>query len=316
MNTRAGCRCRLASMRLALAVLGSIGACGAVLGRVVEEETRVPVTVAHARGRELSQEIVVTLWYDTDAPKPYPVLVLNHGRSYKPEGRAAVGRAKYSEASDWFARQGFIVAVPTRIGYGVTGGEDVEDTGSCSKKNYPPGYAASAVQTLAVLDLLRRRPGVAPDRAVVMGQSYGGTTAITVAAMNPPGVRATINFAGGGGGNPDTRPGQPCGPEKLQRMFADYGKTARVPTLWIYTENDRYFGPAYPQQWFEAFRAAGGIGEFTRFPAHGRDGHSLFTSAPATWAPRVLEFLRANGYPGMQPLAFRQPYPAGPMRLR
>lgn len=289
---------------------------GAAQARVVEEQTKVPVKVLDGYGKTVEHDIVVTIWRDTDAPRPYPVLVLNHGRSYKPDGRAAVGRAKYSEVSDWLARQGFIVGVPTRLGYGVTGGEDVEDTGSCSKKIYPPGYRASAVQTLAVLEMLRARPEVAPNRALIMGQSYGGTTAITVAAMNPPGVQATINFAGGGGGNPETRPGDPCGPEKLKRLFAGYGRSARVPTLWIYTENDLYMGPTLPKDWFDAFVAAGGAGEFTRFPAHGKDGHSLFTQAPAIWAPRLLEFLRANGYPSVKPLEFRKPYAAGPQRLR
>jgi dienelactone hydrolase len=285
-------------------------------GRVVEEQARVPVQVRDAYGKEVAQEIVVTIWYDTSAPKPYPALVLNHGRAHKREANLAMGRAKYSVASDWLARQGFLVAVPTRIGYGVSGGEDVEDTGSCSRKNYPPGYRAAAAQTLTVLEMLRRRADVAPDRAVILGQSFGGTTAIAVAAMNPPGVQAAINFAGGGGGNPETRPGEPCGPEKLKRMFAGYGRSARIPTLWIYTENDRYMGPTYPQEWFDAFTATGGIGEYTRFPPHGEDGHGLFTRAPETWAPRVLEFLRANGYPDLRLLEFRTPVPAGPMRLR
>ena len=303
---------RMRVVRIAcLAIAGLIAGSGNAQARVVEEQTRVAVKVADAHGKEIARDIVVTIWRDSDAPKPYPALVLNHGRSYKPDGRAAVGRAKYSEVSDWLARQGFIVAVPTRMGYGVTGGEDVEDTGSCSKKNYPPGYTASATQTLAVLEMLRKRPEVAQDRAVIMGQSYGGTTAVTVAALNPPGVQAAINFAGGGGGNPETRPGNPCGPEKLKRLFAGYGKTARVPTLWVYTENDQYMGPTQPKEWFDAFVAAGGVGEYTRFPAHGKDGHGLFTQAPEVWGPRVLEFLRANGYPALKALPFRKPLPAG-----
>ena len=296
-------------------LVAAILAAGQADARVVEEQMRVPARVVDAYGKEVEREVVVTLWRDTGSARPHPVLVLNHGRSYKPGGRD-IGRAKYAEASDWFARQGFLVAVPTRIGYGVTGGDDVEDTGSCARKNYPPGYRAAADQTLAVLAAVRRRPDAAQDRALIVGQSYGGTTAITVAARNPPGVQAAINFAGGGGGNPEQRPGRPCGPEKLRRLFGDYGATARLPTLWIYTENDLYMGPAYPREWFDAFRAAGGIGEFTQYPPHGEDGHGLFTRAPATWARRVLEFLRANGYPALRALEFRKAYPSGPERLR
>jgi dienelactone hydrolase len=264
--------------------------------RLVEEQLRIPVKVADARGRQVERPIVVTVFYEAGAPKPYPALVLNHGRSPKAEVRQDMGRAKYSAASAWFANFGFMVAVPTRVGYGVTGGDDVEDSGPCDRKTYPPVYQASAAQTLAVLDVLRQRTDVSKDRAVVAGQSFGGTTAITVAALNPAGVQAAINFAGGGGGNPETRPQNPCGQPLLKRLFAGYGRTARIPTLWIYSENDMYMGPTLPKEWFDAFKAAGGVGEYVLFPAHGADGHGLFTRAPEVWQPRVLEFLRSVGY--------------------
>jgi len=147
-----------------------------------------------------------------------------------------------------------------------------------------------------VMARLRERDDVAKDRAVVMGQSYGGTTAITLAALSPEGVVAAINFAGGGGGNPKTQPGRPCAPQRLQRMFADYGKTARMPTLWVYTENDQYMGLTYPREWFEAFHASGGVGEFVQFPPHGDDGHSLFSRFPQTWRPVVADFLQRQGF--------------------
>lgn len=270
--------------------------------KLVEEVVKVPVKVTNNYGKEVAQDIVVTIFYDDTAPKPYPLLVLGHGRDADAAGRAAMGRAKYSTNSRWLTRLGFMVAVPTRVGYGESGGEDVEDTGDCNQKNYPPGYAAAAIQTLKVLEALRQRPDVAKDRAIVMGQSFGGATAIAVAAQNPPGVQATINFAGGGGGNPKTKPQDPCAAPLLERMFATYGKTARTSTLWIYTENDMYFGPKLPKEWFDAFKAAGGTGEYARFHAHGDDGHGLFTRGPEVWQPRVLEFLRANGYPDIRVL--------------
>lgn len=264
--------------------------------KLVEEQMSVPVKVANIRGKEVEHKIVVTVFYDDAAPRPYPVLVLNHGRSAKAAVRAAVKSAQFSAAARWLTGFGFMVAVPIRVGYGVTGGEDVEDSGACDRKNYPPVYLAAAVQTLTVLDALHQRSDAARDRAVVMGQSFGGTTAITVASLNPEGVQAAINFAGGGGGNPETRPQNPCAQKALQRMFADYGKTARIPTLWLYTENDMYFGPKLPREWFQAFKASGGVGEYILFPPNGDNGHLLFTRAPDVWQPRVLEFLRTLGY--------------------
>ncbi len=269
---------------------------GLTNAKVVEEVLRVPVQVSNAYGKEVAQDIVVTLFYDDNATRPLPVLVLNHGRATEPEARAAFGRVSYTSNSRWFAALGFLVAVPTRIGYGETGGEDVEDSGTCSRKNYPPGYQAAVRQTLAVLEAVRGRQEAAKDRAVIVGQSFGGATAIAVAALNTSGVQAAINFAGGAGGNPKTRPQEPCGQPQLKRLFSAYGESARMPTLWVYTQNDMFYGPKLPQEWFEAFRASGGTGEFVRFPSHGDDGHSLFTRGPEVWRPRVLEFLRAAGY--------------------
>src|SRR5262249_35060937 len=126
---------------------------------------------------------------------------------------------------------------------------------------------------------------------IVIGQSFGGTVAITLAAKNVPGVLAAVNFAGGGGGNPVTQTAQPCGPDRLTQMFAGYGATTRIPTLWLYSENDKYFGKALPHTWFNAFRARGGDGRFVALPPHEPDGYKSFTGNPDAWRPAFEDFL-------------------------
>ncbi len=295
---------RLRAIAAAAAVTG-LGVLATVpaLAALVEAQFTLPVKVSDAYSKQVERPIVVTTFVDDSTPAPRPVLVINHGRAGDPASRAALGRARYTDNARWFAKFGFIVAVPTRIGYGVTGGEDVEYSGPCSSPNYGPGFTAAAVQVLAVLEHLRARPDVAPDRAVVVGQSYGGASSIAVAALMPTGVQAAINFAGGSGGNPQGSPRRPCQPNRLERTFGGYGRTARMPTLWLYTENDLYFGPKYPREWFEAFRDTGGTGEFHQFPPHGEDGHTLFTSHPATWQPVVEDFLRRQGITRLDPPA-------------
>jgi dienelactone hydrolase len=277
-------------------LLWFILACAAgAQAKLQEEVLQVPVAVQDLYGRTVRQAIAVTVFSDDASPRPAPVLLINHGRAFEAKDRAALGRARYGDASRFFVREGFIVAVPTRIGYGVTEGPDIEDAGSCDRRVYRPGYDAAASQVIAALEAVRQRPDAARDRAVVLGQSYGGLAVLGVAARNPEGVQAVINFAGGGGGNPRDRPQRPCATASLERLFAQYGGAAKIPSLWIYTENDQYFGPAYPREWHAAYTRAGGPAEFVQFPPHGEDGHALFTRFPQVWQPRVLEFLRARG---------------------
>ena len=283
------------SMRLALPLLAALLPFSSQAG-LVEQQFDQPVRVTDAWGKAVEQPIRVTLFFDDATPTPRPILLLNHGRAVDASARAALGRARFADASRWFAERGFLVAVPTRVGYGVSGGDDVEDAGDCSRKNYPPAYRAAADQNVQLLDKLRERDDVLKDRSVVVGQSFGGATAVTLAALNPPGVVAAINFAGGGGGNPKDSPERPCGPAQLKRLFAGYGQTARMPMLWVYTENDRYFGPQLPREWFHAFREAGGQAELRQFPPHGDDGHLLFSRFPQVWQPVVADFLRRQGF--------------------
>ena len=279
-----------------VAVLAAAALCAGAQAKVVEEQFDLPVQVSDAYGKRIEQPIKVTVFSDDALPGPKPVIVINHGRAGEAAERAALGRARYADTSRWFARMGFVVALPTRIGYGATGGEDVEDSGACTRKNFPPGFMAAAQQVIATLQAVRERPDAAKDRSVILGQSYGGAGTVAAASLNPPGVAAAINFAGGGGGDPKGRPQRPCSPQMIQRTYAQFGSSARVPMLWIYTENDQYWGVTHPREWFEAFQGAGGRAEFVQVAPHGDDGHQLFARFPEVWKPVVAEFLRKQGF--------------------
>ena len=279
-----------------LAIAAASLVCSTACAAVVEAQLEVPVEVRDAYGKTIAAPIKASFFVDDATPAPHPILVINHGRASDAPARAALGRYRPLEVVRWFAQLGFLVAVPTRLGYGSTGGEDVEDSGACARKVYGPGFGAAAQQTLAVIDSARARADTLKDRTVVVGQSYGGATAVAVAALNPSGIVASINFAGGGGGNPKTSAREPCAPVLLQRLFAGYGRSARVPMLWLYTENDLYWGAQYPKDWLAAYREGGGSAEFIQFPPHGDDGHLLFTRFPAVWQPAVRTFLRAQGF--------------------
>ena len=154
---------RTSGRRLAAAALLAAALFGNFASAQPREETlRVPVRVQDAYGKTIERAIVVTVW-ESPGRAPYPLLVLNHGRSASAAGRAKLGRARYSEASAFFAARGYSVWVPTRIGYGESGAdEDPEDTGPCNNKRYPPGYTVAADQTLQVIEHARRRADIDP----------------------------------------------------------------------------------------------------------------------------------------------------------
>ncbi|HKU69762.1 MAG TPA: alpha/beta fold hydrolase [Burkholderiales bacterium] len=263
---------------------------------VEEQVIKVPVKVRDRYNKAIEQDIVVTV-FEARGRGPYPLLVLNHGRPTDTAGRMKMGRVRYSDAARYFAQLGFSVWVPTRIGYGVSGtAEDPEYTGNCTMRDYKPGFEVAAEQAIQVVAFASRREGIDARRIVTVGQSFGGATSIALAARAPAGLVAAVNFAGGGGGDPVSRPGEPCLPGQLEDMFRGYGKSARIPTLWIYTENDLFFRPAYTRAWFDAFKAQGGVGDFVLLPAFGGNGHLLFTRGFDIWRPIIENFLKGQGF--------------------
>lgn len=280
--------------QLALAALIVAASAGAdpAAAEIIETTVDVPVEVSDTKGGIVRQPIKVTIFRDDARPRS-PFMILNHGRSAKAEGRQAVKPSQYAANARYFVSKGYAVFMPVRIGYGETGGPDVENSGACAAKAYQRVYEAGAKQSLAVIEHAKAQPYVDPARGIVVGQSFGGTLAITLAARNIPGVLAAVNFAGGGGGRPDTHPEQPCSIERMTQLFASYGAKARIPTLWLYSQNDRFWGPDIPRTWHKAFTDRGGTGEFVALPPYKADGHPSFTGAPEAWKPAFEAFLES-----------------------
>jgi dienelactone hydrolase len=266
---------------------------------IVEEVVDLDIRATSMYGRTYSQPIKVVVWRE-DSRERSPFLVLNHGRPANAGEMAKMGIVRYTENSKYFVARGFAVFVPTRLGYGASGGEDVEWSGSCEAKKYPPAFEAAAQQTLKVIQYARTQPYVEPSRGLLVGQSVGGMTTVALAAKNPAGVVAAVNFAGGNGGDPVKRAENPCRNDLLEAAYGDYGANARIPTLWLYSENDKYWGKSKPQAWFAAFKAKGAPGQFVQLPplpaSLGPDGHATFTRNPEAWRPAFDAFLREQGF--------------------
>jgi len=234
---------------------------------------------------------------------PFPLLVINHGVALDAKERSYFPVIEFRDAALWFARQGYVVVAPVRPGYGGTAIEIPErglfglffsGVGNCSDANFRDAGLAIASINKWVIEYMSVQPFIKRDEVVVVGQSGGGWGAIALASQNPTSVRAIIGFAAGRGGHFNGKPNSNCAPDNLVEAAAQFGQTARIPMLWIYTHNDSYFGPELTKRLATAFQAAGGNVEYQLLPDFGADGHFMIDSADAVqiWAPLVSEFLK------------------------
>lgn len=252
----------------------------------VEHVIRVPVV----RGAEQAY-IDVTVFRPTGAG-PFPIVVLSHGSPRQAEDRRAQGRQRLVDQSERFVAMGFAVLVPTRRGYGASGGEWAEGYGSCADPDYYAAGLETARDMRAAVDAVRREPWADARRVVLAGQSAGGFGSVAASATAFEGLLGVVNFAGGRGSQ---RSDEVCVEARLVEAMARYGGAARVPELWIYSANDRYFGPSLARRMHRAFVQSGGAAEFVEAPATGLDGHGYFARAIDDWGPRVERFLERIG---------------------
>ena len=204
---------------------------------------------------------------------PRPLVVINHGTSSVT--RLSVAMPVYFWLSKWFVDRGYVVVLPQRRGHGATGGELEESVGTCAKPNHVRSGEIAADDIAAVVDFMTRQPGIAADGAIVVGVSTGGWASLALAARNPAQVRAVVNIAGGRGGHAGGQPNAICGEQRLVEAAAEFGRTARVPTLWLYSENDSYFGPRLAAHMAKAWSESGGEADLAVLPAYGVDGHDI-----------------------------------------
>ncbi|MCZ7657635.1 MAG: dienelactone hydrolase family protein [Xanthobacteraceae bacterium] len=189
--------------------------------------------------------------------------------------------------------RGYLVALPQRPGHGETGGPYLEDQGGCAGADHARAGLATAASIEAAIRHLTARPDVRRDGIVVLGHSAGGWGAVALTSRNPPGVAAVIGFAPGRGGRSFDRANHNCAPDRLVAAAEGFGRTARIPALWIYAENDSYFAPALARRMAAAYRGAGGRLALHLLPRFGEEGHALLAAregVPA-WGPIVAAFL-------------------------
>ena len=272
--------------------------CNSSFARIIEEIIEVPVSVSNSNftnNPKFEQKITVTIWRD-DAIKKAPYLLFSHGRAGTDQERGKFGRSSEKRNSEYFVSKGFTVILPTRIGYGVSGGPDADYSGACGNKNYLEARKVAIDQSKQVLNHVFDFTYIDRTKGIVVGQSVGGFTTIGLSAENISGLKGAINFAGGDGGDPIKSAEKPCGDYLIKDTFAKYGASNKVPTLWLYSVNDKFWGEQLPKDWFAAFQKAGGKGQFISLPAYKEDGHSIFRGDLNAWKNDFEKFIKEIGF--------------------
>ena len=228
-------------------------------------------------------------------PGPFPLVLITHGLPRNAADIPLQRPESYFSPAIVFAQRGYAAVIVMRSGYGQSDGPFAENLGPCNARTYLTAGEAAGADVLSALSLLQKEPWVDPARVVLVGHSMGGFAGLAAAAANPPGLLGIISFAGAVG---SPRPDYVCQPDRLIDADRFFGQTARIPSLWIYAENDQFFGPDLTRKMFDAYPANGAPSALFEASPFGHDGHALIWSPEGTaWWPRVAPFLESLRLP-------------------
>ena len=269
------------------------GTAAEVLAKDMREEmVQTQATVKDMHGRQETMPVPMTV-YRPEGDGPFPLVVFNHGRAGSAK-RASQGRYRPEAVARYLVAKGFVVLVPNRIGYWQTYGSFDPEYSACGPIDAMS--IAASDQVLATVEFAKTLPYVDASRWLVAGQSVGGLTTVATVGRAPAGLLGGINFSGGTGGDPDARPGRPCNPTATARYWGEIAKNATVPMLWLYWENDKFWGPDIPKTWHKAWVEGGAEALFSAFGPSGSNGHFGLTEDMGHWLPVVDEFLARLGF--------------------
>jgi dienelactone hydrolase len=254
---------------------------------------RVPVPDADGA----TPRLLEALLYRPAGEARRPLVIISHGSPRSFADRAGM-RADWAErAAAFFVAEGYAVLVPMRRGYGTSPG-DANDRahGPCSNPDYADAGLRVGRQVLDIVEYMKGQAFVDARRIVLAGQSAGGFASLAAASWNPDGVVAVINIAGGRGSRAAN---DVCGEARLVEAMGTFGAGARLPSLWLYSENDLFFRPDLARRMHAAYALGGARTELRILAAYGSDGHGFVRRAGSAseWQPLVRAFLASLGGP-------------------
>ena len=282
-------RVRSAVRKITTALLASLVMLpGIAIQQELELDFRMNEQVMQVPAGVDRRAMLETTVFRPNGPGPFPLLVINHGKD--PGRPSAQPRDRFYHMASAFVKRGYAVMVPMRQGFANSTGR-YRDRGCDMTAN---GYL-QAEDIRSTLAFARAQSWIDGAHIVVAGQSYGGLATMALGTQDEPGVRGLINFAGGLRDDSDRCAWRSA----LVSAFAEYGANSRVPSLWLYGENDSLFGPELANRLHQAYGQAGGKARLIEFPSFKRDAHGMLASRDGEkiWLDDTMRFLKGVGMP-------------------
>ena len=239
------------------------------------------------RNRELKLEATL---FARPATGTAPLVVFNHGSTGRGRSRPTT-TVTYPETARFFVDRGYAVLIPMRRGRGASEGDYLERY-ECDTPTLTAGVERAIADLDAVMAFVAKQSWVDASRVLLGGMSRGGLLSIVYASTRPTPARGVINLAGGWAA-------EACDSRIAFNgtTLGQVGRTAKLPMLWLYSENDRNYGPPAVRSYHEAFTRAGGTADLSIFPPIGHDGHILLPAHPEVWGATADAFLARLGLP-------------------
>jgi pimeloyl-ACP methyl ester carboxylesterase len=251
---------------------------------VVQEAYTVPVST------KSGNYFLNSLFLKKQGDDNSPLIILSHGSPlHKRQRPKTTPESETGVALPWIDL-GYSVLIVERRGYGRSREKMAESNiGDCDHRDYVKSGEAASEDLSGALKFAQDKLPINKSKVVLVGHSAGGFSSLFFGSQNPKGVVAVVSFAGGRGSKGNN---EICDEEHLIEAFGVIGKTSRIPTLWVYNENDKIFSPELAEKMFKHFKDAGGVGEFKLLPPFGSDGHNFFSyTGRDQWLPIAKDFL-------------------------
>ena len=261
-------------------------------------EERTFLTVNSDKGPYRLEALVVR---PVKADGRLPIALITHGKNGKASDNQQVRADLMLPQARDFAARGWLAVAVVRRGYGQSDGIPGVSRGaaymSCENGNLARGFDIEADDLAAALEVVAARPDADGTRAIAVGQSLGGGAVLALAARRPAGLRGVVNVSGGAWRT--SADGNVCDHDPLVAAMATFGARTRIPTLWLYAQNDSLFPPELVKRMRDAYGAAGGRAELEMFPPIAYDGHNLFAdfAGRVKWLRALDRFLQAQQLP-------------------